>query len=72
MRSEAGSVDRSLLVPPIILASFAMQESTCNPSAVGGAGEQGLMQITPDKCKGAPNGNCKDIVSFLMHKFMLA
>jgi hypothetical protein len=26
------------------------------------------MQITPDKCKGAPNGNCKDIVSFLMPK----
>lgn len=48
-------------IPPIILASFAMQESSCNPSAVGGAGEQGLMQITRDKCKGAPNGNCKDI-----------
>jgi membrane-bound lytic murein transglycosylase MltF len=42
-----------------------MQESSCNPSAVGGAGEQGLMQITREKCKGAPNGNCKDIVSFL-------
>ena len=52
-----------------MLASFAMQESSCNPSAVGGAGEQGLMQITKDKCKGAPNGNCKDIVSFLMHEF---
>ena len=46
-----------------------MQESSCNPSAVGGAGEQGLMQITRDKCKGAPNGNCKDIVSFLIHGF---
>jgi hypothetical protein len=57
------------VVPPIILASFAMQESSCNPSAVGGAGEQGLMQITRDKCKGAPNGNCKDIVSFLIHDF---
>jgi hypothetical protein len=44
-----------------------MQESFCNPNAVGGAGEQGLMQITPEKCKGAPNGNCKDIVSFLIH-----
>lgn len=46
-----------------------MQESSCNPSAVGGAGEQGLMQITRDKCKGAPSGNCKDIVSFFIHDF---
>ena len=46
-----------------------MQESSCNPSAVGGAGEQGLMQITREKCKGAPNGNCKDIVRFLIHDF---
>jgi hypothetical protein len=38
-----------------------MQESFCNPSAVGGAGEQGLMQITRDKCVGAPKGNCQDI-----------
>jgi hypothetical protein len=48
-----------------------MQESSCNPSAVGGAGEQGLMQITREKCKGAPNGNCKDIVSYLIHDFEL-
>ncbi len=40
--------------------SFAMQESTCNPNVTGGNGEQGLMQITPDKCGGAPGGNCKD------------
>jgi hypothetical protein len=46
-----------------------MQESSCNPSAVGGAGEQGLMQITRDKCRGAPNGNCKDIVSLLIRYF---
>ena len=46
-----------------------MQESSCNPSAVGGAGEQGLMQITREKCKGAPNGNCKDIVRFLIYDF---
>jgi hypothetical protein len=52
-----------------MLASFAMQESSCNPNTVGGAGEQGLMQITPDKCKGAPNGNCKDIVSFPILQF---
>ncbi|KAH8119278.1 lysozyme-like protein [Phellopilus nigrolimitatus] len=47
-------------IPPIMLASFAMQESTCNPNTVGGAGEQGLMQLTSDKCNGAPGGNCKD------------
>ncbi|KIL65975.1 glycoside hydrolase family 23 protein [Amanita muscaria Koide BX008] len=47
-------------IPPIMLASFAMQESTCNPHAVGGAGEQGLMQISRDKCGGAPGGNCQD------------
>jgi len=45
---------------PMILASFAMQESSCNPDTVGGGGEQGLMQITQDKCGGAPDGNCKD------------
>ncbi|KAF9482125.1 glycoside hydrolase family 23 protein [Pholiota conissans] len=47
-------------IAPIILASFAMQESSCNPETVGGAGEQGLMQITRDKCGGAPGGNCRD------------
>ena len=50
------------IVPSIILASFAMQESSCNPETVGGGGEQGLMQITKDKCGGAPGGNCKDPV----------
>ena len=39
-----------------------MQESSCNPETVGGGGEQGLMQITKDKCGGAPGGNCKDPV----------
>ncbi|KZT43622.1 lysozyme-like protein [Sistotremastrum suecicum HHB10207 ss-3] len=48
-------------VPPILLASFALQESSCNPGTVGGAGEQGLMQLTPDKCTKAPGGNCKDV-----------
>ncbi|TFY81348.1 hypothetical protein EWM64_g2658 [Hericium alpestre] len=47
-------------VPPIMLASFAMQESSCRPNAVGGGGEQGLMQITKDKCGAAPGGNCQD------------
>ncbi|TFL02451.1 glycoside hydrolase family 23 protein [Pterulicium gracile] len=46
--------------PPILLAAFAMQESSCNPNTTGGGGEMGLMQITPDKCGGAPGGNCKD------------
>ncbi|KAI0374055.1 hypothetical protein BV20DRAFT_936365 [Pilatotrama ljubarskyi] len=47
-------------IPPILIASIAMQESSCNPDTVGGAGEQGLMQITKDKCGGAPGGNCKE------------
>jgi hypothetical protein len=47
-------------VPPIMLASFAMQESSCQPGAQGEGGEQGLMQLTQDKCTGAPDGNCKD------------
>jgi len=45
---------------PIMIASIMMQESTCNKDTVGGGGEQGLMQITKDKCGGAPNGDCKD------------
>lgn len=53
-----------MLVPPIMIASFALQESSCNPNTVGGAGEQGLMQLTKDKCGDAPGGNCKDPVSF--------
>lgn len=47
-------------LPAILLASFSMQESGCNPSTIGGAGEEGLMQITPEKCHGAPHGNCLD------------
>jgi len=45
---------------PIMLAAFAMQESSCNPETVGGGGEQGLMQITQEKCVGAPGNNCRD------------
>lgn len=48
-------------IPAIMLASFAMQESGCNPATVGGAGEIGLMQLTSDKCGNAPGGNCADI-----------
>ncbi|KAI0923552.1 hypothetical protein AcV5_009058 [Taiwanofungus camphoratus] len=51
---------RQFDVPAILIASLAMQESSCNAETVGGAGEQGLMQLTKDKCGGAPNGNCKD------------
>lgn len=47
-------------IQDIFLASFAMQESSCNPATIGGAGEQGLMQITKEKCTGAPGGNCLD------------
>ncbi|KAG0706157.1 glycoside hydrolase family 23 protein [Suillus ampliporus] len=47
--------------PCYSLRIFAMQESSCIPSTVGGAGEQGLMQLTSDKCVGAPNGDCKDV-----------
>ncbi|KAF8606232.1 lysozyme-like protein [Ceratobasidium sp. AG-I] len=47
-------------IPAIMIASIMMQESTCNKDTVGGGGEQGLMQITKDKCGGAPGGNCKD------------
>lgn len=41
-----------------MLASFALQESSCNPKTIGGAGEQGLMQITKEKCTGAPGKDC--------------
>jgi soluble lytic murein transglycosylase-like protein len=44
---------------PIMLASFAMQESTCNPSATGGNGEAGLMQIAPPNCEAGHN--CWDV-----------
>lgn len=55
------AAEKTYNIPATVLMSFAMQESTCNPNATGGNGEQGLMQITPDKCGGAPNGNCKDV-----------
>ncbi|QRV96574.1 hypothetical protein RhiJN_24592 [Ceratobasidium sp. AG-Ba] len=48
-------------VPPIMMASFANQESGCDPQNHGGAGEIGMMQITPDKCGGAPNGDCYNL-----------
>ncbi|KAI0321170.1 hypothetical protein OF83DRAFT_1168683 [Amylostereum chailletii] len=48
-------------VPAIMLASFAMQESSCNPSTVGGGGEQGLMQISREKCNGRSDADCRDL-----------
>lgn len=49
------------IVPPIFIASFAMQESSCNPNTVGGGGEKGLMQLNEEKCRNAPGGNCLDV-----------
>lgn len=45
---------------PILLASFSMQESGCNPSIVGSGGEQGMMQITRDKCGGRSDAACRE------------
>ncbi|KAG9092794.1 hypothetical protein FRC07_011587 [Ceratobasidium sp. 392] len=56
INSAAGKYD----LLPIMIASIMMQESSCNKETVGGGGEQGLMQITKDKCGGAPGGDCKD------------
>lgn len=52
-------------VPPILLAAIALQESSCNPDTVGGNGEQGLMQLTVDKCGNSPGGNCQDVVRII-------
>lgn len=51
-------------IPPIIMASFAMQESYCNPKTIGQGGEMGLMQITKEKCVGAPGNDCLDPVNY--------
>ncbi|KAF8520467.1 glycoside hydrolase family 23 protein, partial [Hysterangium stoloniferum] len=47
-------------VPSILVASFAMQESGCQADSQGEGGEQGIMQISQDKCDGAPDGDCKN------------
>lgn len=44
-------------LPPILIMSFAMQESTCNEHLRGPNGEIGIMQLTPDKCT---NAQCWD------------
>ncbi|KZV82589.1 lysozyme-like protein [Exidia glandulosa HHB12029] len=51
---------QQLNIPPIYIAAFALQESSCNAGTTGGAGEVGLMQITPDKCVDPPNGDCHE------------
>ncbi|KAG8905147.1 hypothetical protein FRB99_000613 [Tulasnella sp. 403] len=48
-------------LPPILLASFALQESSCTESQGGGGGEVGLFQLSPDKCQGGKsNKACFD------------
>ncbi|PWN43178.1 lysozyme-like protein, partial [Ceraceosorus guamensis] len=54
------SAEKSSGIPAVVLMSFAMQESTCNPSVKGGNGEIGMMQLTPDKCGGK---NCWDVTT---------
>ncbi|PWN33596.1 lysozyme-like protein [Meira miltonrushii] len=56
-KSAFDSASKSTGVPAVLLMSFAMQESTCNPGVHGKNGEIGMMQLTPDKCKGK---NCWD------------
>lgn len=41
----------------MFLAAIGMQESGCDANNVGGAGEQGIMQITSDKCPGGQSGS---------------
>jgi hypothetical protein len=48
-------------IPPLFIAAFALQESSCNPTTMGQGGETGMMQISADKCANAPNGNCLDV-----------
>ncbi|KAG8886218.1 hypothetical protein FRB97_006221 [Tulasnella sp. 331] len=45
-------------LPAILLASFAMQESTCNPKATGKGGEVGMFQLAPENCKGVSREEC--------------
>ncbi|KAM0792445.1 hypothetical protein ACM66B_005122 [Microbotryomycetes sp. NB124-2] len=54
-------VGKAVGLPPILIASIAMQESSCNPSLTGGAGEAGIMQLIPANCGGAPGGDCYNL-----------
>ncbi|KAI0790790.1 glycoside hydrolase family 23 protein [Abortiporus biennis] len=53
------SVAQDKKVPATLIASVIMQESSCKPETTGAGGEQGLMQITKDKCD--LGVNCKEI-----------
>jgi len=54
-------VAKEVKIPAIFIAAFAMEESSCDPNSSGDDGDAyGLMQITSDKCGGAPDGNCAD------------
>lgn len=48
-------------LPPILLASIAMQESSCRPDARGdNGGAFGLMQLIRENCKGRSGSDCSD------------
>ncbi|CAD6586111.1 MAG: hypothetical protein CYPHOPRED_003424 [Cyphobasidiales sp. Tagirdzhanova-0007] len=48
-------------LPPILLASIAMQESSCQPSASGDDnGAFGLMQLIVENCKGRSGSDCAE------------
>ncbi|KAG8939441.1 hypothetical protein FRC04_006588 [Tulasnella sp. 424] len=48
----ASTTVNGVTMPPIMLAAFAMQESTCNPQERGEGGEVGMFQLSQDKCPG--------------------
>lgn len=46
-------------LPPVMLAAFAMQESTCNNNIYDPAGTIGMFQLAPENC---PDGvDCSDL-----------
>ena len=54
--NDFNAVSASHNVPAALLASIALQESTCRSGVIGPNGEVGLMQLTPDKC--VNDGRC--------------
>jgi len=52
--SMFNSVAKANGTPPIMMASFAMQESTCNPKSYS-ADCYGLFQLSGDKCPSDKN-----------------
>ena len=60
-------------VPPLFIAAFALQESSCNPSTMGQGGEAGMMQISPvspipscSRPRGSPTTNRTSVPTHLM------